>query len=128
MVYFKNLNWRCTGVNIAVISVESPINDTMKKYIIFNEIAKSFRTSFLQNTSLVAVSLIWFLLLSNFWNSLLKFLKAHRWPVVCGHYNLQSLKFDKFDKHMNMSWHGSSWTHCSFVFIHLRPVFHSYGN
>ena len=126
MVYFKNLKWRCTGVNIAVISVESPINDTMKKYIIFNEIAKSFRTSFLQNTSLVASYLI--LVAFKFLKFFVKILKSTQvasslWPLQFAKFKIWQI-WQTYEHVL----HGSSWTHCSFVFIHWRPVFHSYGN
>ena len=56
----------------------------MKKYIIFNEIAKSFRTSFLQNTSLVASYLI--LVAFKFLKFFVKILKSTQvasslWPL-----------------------------------------------
>ena len=63
---------------IQFLALKSPINNTIKKYIIFNEIARSFRTSFSQNTSLVTASLIWLLLISNFLKyPLLESVKTH---------------------------------------------------
>ena len=86
-----------------ILTLKSPMNDTMKKYIIFNEVAKSFRTSFSQNTSLVASSRIWFLLISNFLKySLLKSLKTHC-PIFWAVQFLKSFKFDKFGKHV-LTW------------------------